>query len=767
MPNTKLMDSSSKRTVLISIVMLALFSWLAFWTYTQVSVDSTQDALSSQLHEKQLYRFDSSLAAVNQRVSQLELQAKAVVDQYAQQSAQSRLKGFQSGLEQLLRGSHDVAGAALYTGWPSSQAQMVWAREGTNIRQVKATGAPDWQALEQDELNKALNKGERWWSPMYVHPQTGRQVVTLVQPTFSAQTQLNGFITLDWNIAAGLQLVQGVSATPDTLFWLSDTLGQLAYPPEADSAKTQQLMAQANALTPMNIFLTGFDHIRMEDAVYPVELYYAPVDNNLRLSVAVPLAATTAPLDALSDQHQRYLLVLGMVIVALTLLGLWKLIPALHNLRSSNLDKLTGLPNRLRLMQDLEKDSSVSLVLLNLDRFREVNSLFGDSCGDLILREVALRLESFLSGIDHSGAKLYRIDADEFAIALPRRRPEMVGTQLEEMLVCIRRDPVLWQNHEIGLSATIGAVVPWFETPQEHSLYIHAREALREARTRGLHCRVYDGSETLTQEFEHNQKWAGKLRDALDTEGLVAWYQPILNNTTGRIDKYECLVRMLDQDGGEVISPGKFLGVAGKLRMEGHITRVMVEKCFQRFANTATQFSINLSYSDLLQEDLKAFILQRLDETGVGPRVIFELLETANIENYEQVRAFVGEVKKRGCRIAIDDFGTGYSNFEHLLQLQVDFLKIDGSLIRNLDKDPNSRRVARGIVGLARSMKIETVAEYVHSPEIQMEVLRLGISFSQGELIGMPEPELRVSIPKELTRLSYSGRNVAKSVLKV
>ncbi|WP_417533742.1 EAL domain-containing protein [Marinobacterium stanieri] len=517
----------------------------------------------------------------------------------------------------------------------------------------------------------------------------------------------------------------------------------------------------------MTVFLSEFEHLTLDDSDPPSELYYAPTDNGLRFSVAVPLADAEAPLDALASQQFGYLVYLGGVIALLTLLGLWRLVPALQNLRASCTDKLTGLPNRLQLMRDLEKNSSVTLVLLNLDRFREVNSLFGDSCGDLILKEVALRLESFLSGTDHSRARLYRVGGDEFAISLPRRRPVIVEQQLEEMLSCVRRSPVIWQNHEIGLSATIGAVVPWLETPQEHSLYIHAREALREARIRGLHCRVYDGSESLEQEFEHNQKWAGKLRDALDTEGLIAWYQPILNNTTGRIDKYECLVRMLDHKDGEVIGPGNFLGVAGKLRLEGHITRVMVEKCFTRFADTGTQFSINLSYSDLLQEELKAFILQRLDETGVGRQVIFELLETANIENYEQVRAFVQEVKKRGCRIAIDDFGTGYSNFEHLLQLQVDFIKIDGSLIRNLDKDPNSRRVARGIVGLARSMKIETVAEYVHSPAVQMEVLRLGISFSQGELIGMPSPELRVEIPSELTRLSYSGRNMARSMLKV
>jgi EAL domain-containing protein (putative c-di-GMP-specific phosphodiesterase class I) len=150
----------------------------------------------------------------------------------------------------------------------------------------------------------------------------------------------------------------------------------------------------------------------------------------------------------------------------------------------------------------------------------------------------------------------------------------------------------------------------------------------------------------------------------------------------------------------------------------------------------------------------------------VGPRVIFEILESDSIDNYDQVKEFVDQAKQRGCRIAIDDFGTGYSNFEHLLQLQVDLIKIDASLIRNLDSDTNARRVTRGIVGLARSMKIETVAEFVHSPEIQMEVLRLGISFSQGALIGMPSSELMVSVPKELVQQTYCGRSTSVQQLR-
>lgn len=763
MRHTRNTDCSSKKTVLTSIVLLGLFSWLAFWTYTQVSVYSTQNALSSQLEQQLMYRFDTALSVINQRSNQLQMQTQGLV----LPPGTLAISSLEAGLAQLLRGSDDLIGAAYFAGWPAQQARLTLFDDGRRVQTLQQNQEPVWVQHLPDTFIEKAQSGSSWWSPVHRHPRTQAPTVTLVQPLLSSQGKLNGLITLDWDLNAVLALAQAVEATPGTLFWLTDAKGQRFSPAYPDIDQAQKLMRNADAITPLSVFLSGFEHQTLKDVEPPAELYYAPTNSGLRLSVAVPVADANAPLDKLASQQLQYLLYLGAVIVLLTLLGLWRLVPALHNLRASYTDKLTGLPNRLRMMRDLEKNSSVTLVLLNLDRFREVNSLFGDSCGDLILKEVALRLESFLSGTDHTRARLYRVGGDEFALSLPRRRPDIVEQQLEDMLSCIRRTPVVWQNHEIGLSATVGAVVPWLETPQEHSLYIHAREALREARVRGLHGCVYDGSESLEKEFEHNQKWAGKLRDALDTEGLVAWYQPILNNTTGRIDKYECLVRMLDQNGGEVIGPGNFLGVAGKLRLEGHITRVMVEKCFNRFADTGTQFSINLSYSDLLQADLKAFILQRLDETGVGKQVIFELLETANIENYEQVRDFVQEVKKRGCRIAIDDFGTGYSNFEHLLQLQVDFIKIDGSLIRNLDKDPNSRRVARGIVGLARSMKIETVAEYVHSPAIQMEVLRLGISFSQGELIGMPSPELRVEIPSELTRLSYSGRNMARSVLKV
>ncbi|GAA0783904.1 bifunctional diguanylate cyclase/phosphodiesterase [Marinobacterium sediminicola] len=758
-PKRKYLDFIAQNTILINILLITLLSWASFWVYTYITVDTTKQSVNAQFQQRILDRFDSALISMDRRTAEIEHKASVLARQLSNRLTSMSTR--QQLLEQTLAMAPDLIGAGLYSAETKHSPLLTLRPQGN---QTDANAAPEWlqQLPESFKVNPTADTV--WWSP--VHRMSGSQepVITLVRPILSEQGVLQGLLGLDWQVASILELARDAEATPGTLVWLTDSRNLQLAPPYQDHRRERvhTVMTQAQATTPQAIFVSDFEYQPLNLPEHPVMLYYTRAESGLKLSVAIPLDELDAPLASLQERSSTYLIVLGGVMLLLTLFGLIRLLPSLRNMRLSDHDKLTGLPNRLRLLQDLERDSSVSLILVNMDRFREVNSLFGDECGDLILKQVALRLESFMSSDENRGGRLYRVTGDEFALSLPRRRPELVLQQLEAILNCVRQSPVFWRNHEIGLSATAGAAVPWVNSPKEHSLYIYAREALREARMKGLHCRVFDGSEPLEQEFEHNQKWAGKLRDALDEEGLVAWFQPILNNTTGRIDKYECLVRMLDTN-GEVVSPGKFLGVASKLRLEGHITRVMVEKCFTRFADSPMQFSINLSYSDLQQEELTAFILQRLDETGVGPRVIFELLESDHIENYDQVRHFVDEVKKRGCRIAIDDFGTGYSNFEHLLQLKVDFIKIDGSLIRNLDKDPNSRRVARGIVGLARSMKIETVAEFVHSPAVQMEVLRLGISFSQGELIGMPAPELLISVPKELTRLSYSGRNQARS----
>jgi EAL domain-containing protein (putative c-di-GMP-specific phosphodiesterase class I) len=174
----------------------------------------------------------------------------------------------------------------------------------------------------------------------------------------------------------------------------------------------------------------------------------------------------------------------------------------------------------------------------------------------------------------------------------------------------------------------------------------------------------------------------------------------------------------------------------------------------RQFADLPYTFSLNLSCEDLLDQALSDHIIAMVEEYQIGSRVIFEILESEGIENYAEVRQFIDRAKTLGCRIAIDDFGTGYSNFEHLLRLDVDLIKIDGSLIKQLDTNPTAMTICNGIVHFAEELGMQTVAEFVHSPAILAKVKELGINFAQGAAIGMPSASL-------ITKVTMTGTEVS------
>lgn len=752
-----------KQSIIGGLMLLVGLFVVALWSITYLNLENAERTLAEQ-HQQQIeIAFTNSLDRINSHVQQREqasrLLARQAVTRQSRSSMEAELVLQLQELPDLAAIGfwYDVGSRAGVRGLQAYRTaegvQTAAAAAGLDVRQEY------WEAL----LTETVSPNRFWWTPLYKHPLSGEPVISLVRP-IAEGNRIVGVVSMDWSPANLLAVLNRSDISPSARVWLSSGNKQRQALPR-DETEAGMVLDEIEQYLMFETARASMQHNSYTIAGQPLELYYATTRAGLRLTAAVPREEIQAVLSPLQSSSNHILVFGGFIVLLLSAPLLFKVTAPLRELKASYTDELTGLPNRARLLQELQYESGVTLILINLDRFREINGLFGDACGDYILKEVALRLEAYINSMEWHGTRLYRLSGDEFAIQAPRRKPELIAAELEALLRCLRQAPVFWQNHQISLSATLSAAVPWYDTPRQHSLFIHAKEALREAREQGLHYRVYDGSQPLEQQFEHNQIWAGKLREALDSERLVAWYQPILNNTTGRIDKYECLVRMLDKDGNPA-SPGHFLGVAGKLRLDRHITRIMVERCFARFQDSPLQFSINLAYGDLQDVELTGFILKKLDETGVGPRVIFEILESDSIDNYDQVKHFVDQAKQRGCRIAIDDFGTGYSNFEHLLQLQVDLIKIDASLIRNLDSDTNARRVTRGIVGLARSMKIQTVAEFVHSAEIQMEVLRLGISFSQGALIGMPSPELVVNVPKELVQQTYCGRSTSLQQLR-
>ena len=167
-----------------------------------------------------------------------------------------------------------------------------------------------------------------------------------------------------------------------------------------------------------------------------------------------------------------------------------------------------------------------------------------------------------------------------------------------------------------------------------------------------------------------------------------------------------------------------------------------MQKAFEKFKGTNLQFSINLSIEDILNKETTTFILKAMQQYAIGHQVIFEFTESEKIENNENLTEFIDQVQSMGARIAIDDFGSGYSNFEYLINMKIDILKIDGSIIKNIDSDINSQHITETIVGFATKLGIQTVAEFVHSESVFQKVKELGISYSQGFHFGKPMPQL-------------------------
>lgn len=386
-------------------------------------------------------------------------------------------------------------------------------------------------------------------------------------------------------------------------------------------------------------------------------------------------------------------------------------------------DLLTGSGNRYRLNLDIEELDNLAIAIFNIDNFRQINDFYGHKFGDEIIKATAIKIYNFIK--EDEKLRFYRLQGDEFIILASNYDREIFIKKVNELLKIIQ-EKFYVDNEEILLSCSCGIS---FED-KEH-LLSSANMALKVAKESNIDEVIYDKSISLNHKYESNIKWTKKLSDALNDSRVVAFYQPIINNTNLKIEKYESLARIVDKD-ESIISPFLFLDVAKQTRQYCHITRNMIKQSFERFKDNDLVCSINISIKDIEDEQIVEFILENLEKYKIGQRVIFEIVESESIENFEGVMNFIEQVKKYDAKVAIDDFGTGYSNFEYLIRLKADYLKIDGSLIKNVAKDKNTYLVVSTIVEFAKKLGLKTVAEYVENEEIFNIVKELGIDYSQG-----------------------------------
>lgn len=396
-------------------------------------------------------------------------------------------------------------------------------------------------------------------------------------------------------------------------------------------------------------------------------------------------------------------------------------------LRLAYYDQLTALPNRQKIVADMEERNPTGCVIFDIDDFKEINDFYGIEVGDRILTQVG----EWFCKMNFSP---YRISGDEFAIL---QYEEFSWNDLKNRLMALMslfEETVFLINDEaVHLRMSVGAAMG------QGKLLTRADIALHRAKKEKLSLALYVEHENVEKMYRSNIKMSATIRNALLEGRIICHYQPIINVKNGKVEKYETLVRMIDHD-NKIIMPAKFLTIAKKTKLYPQITLEVVRQACNAFANREEEFSINLSDSDIRDSHIVDEIIYLITKTKTASRIVFEILESEGIENYDEVVSFISTVKSLGSKIAIDDFGTGYSNFENILKLNVDYIKIDGSLIRGILENQRHHIVVDTIVTFAHKIGAKTIAEFVSTEEIYNEIIKLGIDYSQGYFTGKPHP---------------------------
>ncbi|RLD41640.1 MAG: bifunctional diguanylate cyclase/phosphodiesterase, partial [Bacteroidetes bacterium] len=267
----------------------------------------------------------------------------------------------------------------------------------------------------------------------------------------------------------------------------------------------------------------------------------------------------------------------------------------------------------------------------------------------------------------------------------------------------------------------------------------YADMALKNAKKRNIHLSIFEHEKELEKLHQEDIDSHQNLINALDNDNIISYFQPIVPiKDLSKPIKYESLVR-IEQDNGNIIQPINFLDVARTNRIYDKITKAVLINTLAVASKHLIPCSLNISFSDIENELTMQMFFTTLEKYKHNDLITIELLETEDFTNYEAVYNFCVKVHNHGLKIALDDFGSGYSNFTHILNLPLDYIKIDASLISNIDKDKNSRLMVETIVELAHKLDVETIAEFVSSQEILNVIKEIGIDYAQGFHIGKPE----------------------------
>jgi len=414
-------------------------------------------------------------------------------------------------------------------------------------------------------------------------------------------------------------------------------------------------------------------------------------------------------------------------------------------------DILTGLVNRREFENRLERalksakarETSYALLYLDLDQFKIINDTCGHSAGDALLGQLGALLKSKIRWRD----TLARLGGDEFGVLLESCTVDEAISNAEGLRETIREFKFQWDERIFRLGVSIGVVPITADNDDVASLLSAADAACAAAKEAGrnrIHCFAENDIELMRRRRE--MQWAARINNALDEARFELFRQTILplQDNTESGAHYELLLRMRDEN-GSVVSPELFIAAAERYGITPNIDRWVIENAFRWLVSEADErerlslCSINLSGQSLGDDKFLPFVVDQFRRSGLdASKICFEITETAAVASYSQAKRFIQSLKELGCKFALDDFGTGLSSFGYLKHFPVDFLKIDGSFVKEILHDPIDREMVRSINEIGHLTGKRTIAEFAENVEIITMLRGLGVDYAQG--YGVSEP---------------------------
>ena len=472
--------------------------------------------------------------------------------------------------------------------------------------------------------------------------------------------------------------------------------------------------------------------------------YLIPIiqNNEVKLVMAIDFAVKKVKeISSMIDLVKKAILFIIMIIAIFLLILIIQTIKYYLVKKSSFIDKLTNLYNRnfLQESQSFINLNEYIIAAVDIDYFKKINDTYGHDAGDKVLKQVA---QTILNCTRKKEDIVVRYGGEEFLVLVRTKRDDQVKSLnvLERIIETMRVEKFsISDKDQIDVTVSIGVNLSPDKSRKFSEAFKLADIALYNAKNKGR-----DRIEIYSDDKSTNETYMtiNDIREAIDENRVTCYYQKIVDTKTQEVTHYEALLRIISKDGA-VMLPHMILPVVKGTFISRNITKEVMRICYEKLVeNPNIKINMNLNPQDIMNESILNILKEYGKDTTISNRLGLEVIESEEIVNYEQSKKNLLELKELGYKIFIDDFGSGYSNFIYLTEIQSDYIKIDGNIIKKIMYDEISYLVVKNIVNFAKEANIKIVAEYVSNEDIYYRIKVLGIDYSQGYLFSVPSKDL-------------------------